>query len=85
MGSFPAQRAVSAESSTLWEVDDKVAHDIALEFWKRALPPGGGKAQPVGEILRDLRSKYSGAAAEPESTYLAYVYYGHPQLTLQRA
>ena len=23
--------------------------------------------------------------APPESTYLAYVYYGHPRLTLQRA
>lgn len=69
----------------LWEVDDKVAHEIALEFWERALPTGSGKPEPVGEILRDLRSKYSGAAAEPESTYLAYVYYGHPRLTLHRA
>jgi len=70
----------------LWEVDDGVAHDIALEFWRRALPPAPARGEPVGAILRDLRARYApDAATVPVSTYLAYVYYGHPRLTLERA
>ncbi|MDB6103901.1 MAG: hypothetical protein JWO52_3900 [Gammaproteobacteria bacterium] len=70
----------------LWEIDDTVAHDIALEFWERALPSGSTAGEPVGEVLRDLRAKYMpNAASAPISTYLAYVYYGHPRLVLQRA
>jgi hypothetical protein len=87
MGGFPGnclKGGFGGVVGALWEVDDKVAHQLALEFWQRALPTAGGKPEPVGEILRDLRAKYSGAAAEPESTYLAYVYYGHPRLTLQK-
>lgn len=70
----------------LWEVDDTVAHNFALEFWERALPKAPAAGEPVGEILRDLRAKYLPAKdADPVSTYLAYVYYGHPRLTLERA
>ena len=70
----------------LWEVDDTVAHDIALEFWKRALPPAPQRGEPIGSILLDLRAKYRPAGpAVAVSTYLAYVYYGHPRLTLERA
>jgi hypothetical protein len=70
----------------LWEIDDTVAHDIALEFWEQTLPSGPTKGRPVGEVLRDLRAKYMpNAASAPVSTYLAYVYYGHPRLVLQRA
>jgi CHAT domain-containing protein len=87
MGGFPGnclKGGFGGVVGALWEVDDKVAHQIALDFWQRALPAAGGKPEPVGEILRDLRAKYSATAAEPESTYLAYVYYGHPRLTLQK-
>lgn len=70
----------------LWEVDDTVAHQIALDFWQRALPAAGGTARPVGEILRDLRARYSSDTTQPPiATYLSYVYYGHPLLTLHRA
>lgn len=69
----------------LWEVDDQVAHDIALEFWERALPRPSGHGEPVGAILRDLRAKFAASGgAVPVSTYLAYVYYGHPRLQLER-
>lgn len=69
----------------LWEIDDAVAAQVAREFWRRALPTDGAKPEPVAAILRDLRAKYDGSAAAPVSTYLSYVYYGHPRLTLQRA
>ena len=69
----------------LWEVDDAVAHDIAVEFWQRALPTPPARGEPIGAILRELRARYAtGTMAAPVATYLAYVYYGHPRLTLQR-
>ncbi|MDM0005738.1 CHAT domain-containing protein [Variovorax sp. J22G73] len=81
----------------LWEVDDDVAHDIAIEFWRRALPAATeasdasavpaapAEGEPVGAILRDLRARYPGTAGTPIPTFLSYVYYGHPRLTLRRA
>ena len=61
-----------------------MAHKLAIEFWQRALPLDGTRAEAVGEILRDLRAKYvPNPATAPAATYLAYVYYGHPRLTLQ--
>ena len=87
MGGFPGnclKGGFGGVVGALWEVDDAVAHALALEFWQRALPAPGKTGEPVGAILRDLRAKY----ADPngfESTYLAYVYYGHPRLTLSRA
>lgn len=67
----------------LWEVDDALAGQIAKQFWRQALPSGGGTAVPVAEILRDLRAAYTGNS--PPATVLAYVFYGHPNLTLSRA
>jgi len=70
----------------LWEIDDAAASDVALEFWLRALPEPPAIGEPVGAILRDLRAKYvPEAVPAPEATYLAYVFYGHPRLTLTRA
>jgi CHAT domain-containing protein len=88
MGGFPGnclKGGFGGMLGALWEVDDEVAADVALEFWHRALPPKGSAArpEPVGAILRDLRAKY--VAATPQTTYLAYVYYGHPRLTLGAA
>lgn len=69
----------------LWEIDDEVAHDIAIEFWERALPSVPASGEPIGSILRDLRARYLvDSEPAPIATYLAYVYYGHPRLTLQR-
>jgi hypothetical protein len=90
MGGFPGnclRGGFGAVLGALWEVDDAVASAIALEFWKRALPNGaGGTGESVAAILRDLRARYvCEPGVAPISTYLAYTYYGHPRLTLQRA
>jgi CHAT domain-containing protein len=90
MAGFPGNSlrgGFGAVIGALWEIDDAVAHDIALAFWKQALPPTPSAAGiAVGQILRDLRANYMpDAAATPVPTYLAYVYYGHPRLVLQRA
>ena len=68
----------------LWEVDDAVAAQIAAAFWERALPKDRSKAEPVAQVLRDLRTQYTADPSTlPVSTYLSYVFYGHPRLTLQ--
>jgi hypothetical protein len=69
----------------LWRIEDAAAQDFALEFWRRALPPPPDRGEPIGLILRDLRAKYrTNGATAPPATYLAYTYYGHPRLRLQR-
>ncbi len=87
MGGFPGNcldGGFGGVLGALWEVDDKVAHNLAIEFWQRAMPRGGGQPEPVGAVLRDLRAKYMPDPVKaPVTTYLAYVYYGHPRLTLQ--
>ena len=62
----------------LWEVDDTVAQ-AAIEFWQRAADKR--KSEPVAPSC-DLRAKYNANSNAPVTTYLAYVYYGHPRLTL---
>ena len=87
MGGFPGNclsGGFGGMLGALWEVDDTVAHDFAIEFWQRALPANGKNPEPIGAILRDLRAKYNANSNAPVTTYLAYVYYGHPRLTLHR-
>ena len=67
----------SAFVAPLWEVQDKVALEVSLGFYRRTLK----EHVEVGEALRAER-----AASPPERsiTPWAYVYYGHPRLQLQR-
>jgi len=88
MGGFPGNSlrgGFGGVLGALWEVDDAVAHDIAVEFWRRALPDPPGRGEPVAAILRDLRARYVPDALPAPATYLSYVYYGHPRLTLAHA
>jgi hypothetical protein len=88
MGGFPGnclRGGFGGVLGALWEVDDVIAAEVALEFWRRALPAYGKEGEPVAAILRDLRAKYSGGGTNnPIPTYLSYVYYGHPRLKLRR-
>lgn len=61
----------------LWAVNDVIAKWVALEFYRQAMAT---PTRPVAEIMRDVRQAY---AQHPNaSSYLAYVYYGNPFLTL---
>jgi CHAT domain-containing protein len=62
----------------LWSVDDKIAHEIAVEFYNNTM---NNKIE-VSEVLRRLRSRFDFKADNPEATYLAYIFYGHPKLIL---
>jgi hypothetical protein len=65
----------------LWSVDDKIAREVALQFYKRALDDG----VEISEVMRELRSKFDMTQASPPSTFIAYVFYGHPKLALRKA
>lgn len=61
----------------LWAVNDVIAKWVALEFYRQAMAT---PSRPVAEIMRDVRQAYT---QHPNaSSYLAYVYYGNPFLTL---
>lgn len=67
----------SALLAPLWAVRDDVAHSIAVSLYEQTLLAPN---RSVAEVLRDLRQPY---IDDPRiSSYLAYVYYGSPFLTL---
>jgi hypothetical protein len=85
MGGFPGnclRGGFGGLIGAFWVVDDIAAKEVAIEFWRRAL--AGHPPEPVAKILWDLRSRYD-PTASPQTTYLAYVYYGHPRLALRPA
>jgi hypothetical protein len=64
----------------LWAINDKIAHKIALKFYEETLV----KHQPVSEALRSVRLDYDPDQPQPSATALAYIFYGHPDLVLER-
>ena len=66
----------------LWSVDDGLAHDIALEFYDRVFGMGEKPQEPIASILRDLRRRFAPDTEKGSATRLAYVFYGHPSLTM---
>ncbi|HEX4961108.1 MAG TPA: CHAT domain-containing protein [Thermoanaerobaculia bacterium] len=67
----------SAVIAPLWSVKDTVAHEIAVEFYRRIKAE---PATPLAAILRDLRAK-SYVAGGGEDSYAAYCFYGDPLAT----
>jgi hypothetical protein len=61
----------------LWEVNDVAAHEFAKTFYGLTFNDAVG----VSEALRQLREKCDG---DVSVTPLAYIYYGHPGLTLSQ-
>jgi CHAT domain len=71
----------------LWSVNDQLAKGIALDFYNCSLGADGSAPRAVADVLADMRSQY---ASEPDpkkrqSTWLAYVHYGHPHFTFTHA
>jgi hypothetical protein len=80
-GAFLAE-GCRAFIAPLWNIDDRAAHDIALSLYQQALEQGVA----VAEVLRQVRSGFAGSPGTAQNaTALAYVYYGHPALTLRIA
>jgi CHAT domain-containing protein len=64
----------SAVIAPLWSVKDSIAHEIAIEFYRRVKDEPG---TPFAEILRSIREK-AYDSANGEDTYAAYSFYGDP-------
>ena len=67
-----------------WAVADDLAEELAVAFYRGAFGAEGRRGAPVAEILRDLRRRYDPDAETVSLTPLAYVFYGHPRLVLER-
>ncbi|WP_437044109.1 CHAT domain-containing protein [Streptomyces sp. enrichment culture] len=80
-GMVPAFLGIGAQAAVapLWNVDDKVAKNFAQGFYKAVLQGGTAPA----EYLRMRRAETLGAAGAELSTPLAYLFFGHPRLTVQ--
>ena len=66
----------------LWSIDDTTAREVALDFYRTAFD--ANKRTFVSTFFQNIRGKFAVTSKSdiPESTYLAYVYYGHPELLL---
>ena len=64
----------------LWSIDDRLARQIALRFYERALD-----GDSAANVLRTERAAFRDSPESVSSTYLAYQYFGHPALRLERA
>jgi CHAT domain-containing protein len=74
----------TAVVAPLWEVADSLAATAATDFYS-AVDHGTA----VGEAVRALRAKFTEQVAEDADTadfgsFLAYQYFGHPNLTLRK-
>ena len=59
--------------ASLWSVDDRVAHAVAVEFYEQIL---ADPTMPFAEALRRIRER--AYTADGEDTYAAYCFYGDP-------
>jgi len=79
-GAFLAEDA-RAFIAPLWAVEDELAHTLTVDFYRQTLTEG----LPVAEALRRARARCDLTSEAPASTWLAYIFYGHPRLVLTRA
>jgi hypothetical protein len=63
----------------LWSVQDTIAKDLALSFYAKAFGGAG-----VGEVLRSQRAQFIKSDDPISATYLAYQYFGHPEMRIKR-
>jgi CHAT domain len=70
----------AAVIAPLWSIDDTAAREIAHRFYERVF----AGASPAS-ALRLERASFGTSPATASSTFLAYQYYGHPLLRVERA
>ena len=80
-GVVPSLIRIGAQGviAPLWKVDDTAAREFAERFYSAVF---GGR--PVPEVLAEERARALAAVDSPESTVLAYLFFGHPRLTVTR-
>lgn len=68
----------SAVIAPLWKIDDAVAKEVALDFYREVF---GGELP--AEVLRRERARFRGEEGQ-SGTCLAYQFYGHPELRMHK-
>jgi hypothetical protein len=63
----------------LWSIDDVLARELAVGFYEAAF---AGVAP--AEVLRSKRASFREDVAPQSSTFIAYQYFGHPEMRLVR-
>jgi len=74
------QAGAQAVVAPLWKVDDTAAREFAQRLYGAAFTG----AELADFFARERAAAVAAEAGTPESTVLAYVFFGHPRLTLQR-
>jgi hypothetical protein len=69
---------IGAAVAPLWKVDDLVARQVAEDFYEAVLKGGTAPA----EYLRQRRAAAHNATGTGLGTPLAYLFFGHPRLTI---
>lgn len=62
----------------LWSVDDAVAREVAVRFYRLVIEEGRSPA----EVFRQERANFTDDPDGASSTYLAYQFFGNPAMTL---
>jgi len=70
----------AAVVAPLWSIDDAVASALAERFYSRAFT-----GEALAEIVRVERAGFGAAAGQSSSTLMAFQFFGHPEMRLQRS
>jgi hypothetical protein len=71
------EAGASAVIAPLWKIDDGIAMDIALAFYKLA-----AEGQPLSEVLRAARKPFVDSYDTKSATWMAYQLFGHPSFVV---
>ena len=63
----------------IWSITDTIAREIAERFYTSVFA-----GESPAERLRQERLRMGRTAAAESGTWMAYIYYGHPQMRLKR-
>ena len=69
----------SAVVAPLWSIDDRIASELAERFYARAFA-----GETVAEIVRSERATFGRDADLHSSTLMAFQFFGHPAMRLER-
>ena len=71
------EAGASAVVAPLWKIDDGIAMEIALAFYKSA-----ARGEPLSEILRAARKPFVDSYDTKSATWMAYQLFGHPSFVV---
>ncbi len=64
----------------LWSIDDALSRELAIEFYERAFA-----GSVPADVLRERRAQFTEESAPTSSTFMAYQFFGHPDMRLERS